>query len=120
MKVADAAAAQPGGLFHFGQEADSPWSSFDELQSLDALIDELRIWSRIRSDDEIMRDYQRAPPQADESLILHYNFDDLDTDARGRRVVRDRSGHGESSSCALSEWLAHRCRCALGPSANHR
>lgn len=95
-------AKQPGGVLHFGQEADSPWSSFDELQSLDALIDELRVWSRIRSDDEIMRDYLRTP-QFDESLVLHYDFDELETDARGRHIIRDRSGHGES--CALSPVL---------------
>ena len=32
---------QPGGVLVAGQEADKPWGDFDQLQSLEGIIDEV-------------------------------------------------------------------------------
>ena len=61
------------------QEPDAPWGDFDELQALDAIVDEFRVWNATRTDAEILANYRltrNAPAlQADQSLLnLYYDF----------------------------------------------
>ena len=40
---------QPGGILVAGQEADGPWSGFDEFQAFDGLVDEVRTDRRCKA-----------------------------------------------------------------------
>ena len=45
---------QPYGVLHLGQEADKPWGDFDELQAFTGLVDEVRVWTSARTDEQIL------------------------------------------------------------------
>jgi hypothetical protein len=80
---------EPGGIVHFGQDADSPWSNFDELQALTGVVDELRVWPAVRSDAEIITSYRRGFNDVDAAtMALYWRFDDVDS-----TLAHDSSGH---------------------------
>ena len=45
---------QQYGVLHLGQEADKPWGDFDELQAFTGLVDEVRVWTSARTDEQIL------------------------------------------------------------------
>lgn len=82
-----------------GRAETDLWIGSDPSQStwaMHGLIDELRIWRRARSVDEIIADKNRSAPVNPDSLILHYSFDAIDPDGR----IPDVSGNGHTGKLA--------------------
>ena len=87
---------QAGGVIHMGQEADKPWGDFEELQSFTGLVDELRVWSVVRSDAQIKASYAKgidvsSDPDAG-SLAFYWRFDTAGL-VQGSSAL-DSSGNG--------------------------
>ena len=69
---------EPSGILHFGLEADRPWAGFDERQSSNGVVDELRVWKKVRSPEEIKRNYRRSigvNSTDSQDLNLYWKFD---------------------------------------------
>ena len=89
---------QAGGVIHMGQEADKPWGDFEELQAFTGLVDELRVWSVVRTDAQIAAAYAKGidvstDPHAD-SLAFYWRFDTEGLE-QGSSAL-DSSGNGLS------------------------
>ena len=54
-----------------------PWGDFDELQAFTGVLDELRVWETIRTDDEILTSFNSGMAAANASeLNFYWRFDD--------------------------------------------
>lgn len=99
-----------GGVLHLGQDADSSvWSGFDEAESFDGMVDELRVWSRIRTADEIAATFAQAVDTTVEpDLVLYYNFDNLEYDAqRNVLLLPDLTGRGNSAFWGMMPTISN-------------
>lgn len=67
-----------GGCMLLGQEADAFCGDFEEYQALDAVIDEWRIWSTVRTAEEVAANYQLSVDPADPNLWMYLTMN-LDT-----------------------------------------
>ncbi|KAL1499713.1 hypothetical protein AB1Y20_012400, partial [Prymnesium parvum] len=83
---------QPNGIVHLGQEADRAWGDFDEFQALTGVIDELRVWHTIRTDEEIASSHRSTLVNAS-GLNFYWQFDE----SAEAESVRDASGNGRSA-----------------------
>jgi hypothetical protein len=85
----------PFGSMLLGQEPDSFAGLFDENQSFDGLIDEVRFWNTIRTQAEIQANMHHTlshlspAAMATQGLALLYDFDDAATIATG--IVEDKT-----------------------------
>lgn len=87
---------QAGGVIHLGQEADKPWGDFEELQALTAIVDELRVWSTVRTDAQILASFASGIDTATDpdagDLAFYWRFDTAGL-TQGSSAV-DSSGKG--------------------------
>ncbi|KAK3282215.1 hypothetical protein CYMTET_10036 [Cymbomonas tetramitiformis] len=89
-------AVQPGGYVLFGQEQDSLVGGFDELQSLDGVIDEFRVWNRALSQAQIAAHlYLQLDPYLYPGLDLYFSFNSLTENNLGKLVVPELTGSGQ-------------------------
>ena len=60
----------------FGQEPDSMCGLYDELQSMDGILDEFRLWSRVRTAAEIKDNFRRYVDSSEPDLyhLFRYGF----------------------------------------------
>ena len=59
-----------------GQDQDAVGGRFDILQALHGMIDEMRIWNFIRSEDEIRQTMRCMVSEDSEGLVAYYRFDE--------------------------------------------
>eukprot|EP00667_Euglena_gracilis_P014191 EG_transcript_14684 len=65
----------------YGQDQDSVLGGWDPTQVMSGHVDELRIWSYVRSAIEILQNYNGALMEPyPGSLVLYYRFDDVQWD----------------------------------------
>ena len=93
-------AVQPKGVVHIGQEADRPWGDFDQMQALTGVVDELRMWTTVLSDEQIAARYQTGLAGAgtateNPGLWLSWSFDEPGL-TRGS-LAADSSGAGRDA-----------------------
>jgi hypothetical protein len=84
-----------GGVLHLGQEADRPYGDFEELQGFTGVVDELRVWTSVRTDAEIRASYEVGlSSYAVSDLSFAWGFDEpsLVRDS----TTLDLSGHGNN------------------------
>lgn len=85
-----------GGVLVIGQEMDAFLGDFDDMQSLDGIVDELRLWVRPLSAEEIQTNMHRVLRVGQHNttgLHMLWQFD------RYRHLL------GDASSCM--PWIAH-------------
>lgn len=59
-----------------GQEQDSLMGMYDKKQALDGMIDELRIWSYVRSDEQVATNYRLSiDPLEDDLPTVYWRMD---------------------------------------------
>ena len=136
---------QPGGVIHLGQEADKPWGDFDELQvflsshlpfvceadaaclsselqAFTGVVDELRVWTAVRSEAEILASYEGAidlgtDPDASD-LSISWKFDAAGL-VRGSALV-DSSGNGNSGLVGMMDTTEDQLQFSTGRSSQVR
>ncbi|KAK3253962.1 hypothetical protein CYMTET_36808 [Cymbomonas tetramitiformis] len=87
----------PKGAVILGNEQDAFAGGFDELQALDGMLDNLRLWNCVRTASEIAKGlHQRLDPAdyPDMTQLLH--FDEVISESQGQ-IIQDLSGRGESA-----------------------
>lgn len=88
---------EEGGAFMLGGEQDCFGGCTDPKQGFYGLMDEVRIWKAVRSQDEIVR-YMRSTGeelQNHKDLVAYWKFDDPGNDQyEGYGVLADSSGRG--------------------------
>ena len=67
---------RPGGVLHIAQEADAPWGDFEETQAFCGLLDEFRVWSGVRTSEEIKANYRKSLAGDEPNLNMYYRFDE--------------------------------------------
>ncbi|HYG23051.1 MAG TPA: FG-GAP-like repeat-containing protein [Verrucomicrobiae bacterium] len=65
-----------GGILELGQEQDSLGGGFQVSQAFTGLMDEVRIWNRVRSADEIATNRFRSLPGEQPGLIAYFRMDE--------------------------------------------
>ena len=83
---------QGGGIIHMGQEADKPWGDFEELQAFTGVVDDLRVWTTVRTDAEIRDSYLGGLTGNTSSLDFWWQFDNAGA------VSTDSSGNGRDGT----------------------
>ena len=89
---------ESGGVITLGPEPDTPWGEFDDLQALTGVIDELRVWKRLRTDVEIRESYNLGIANSNSAalsdLSFYWKFDDT---ASSPSTSFDSSGHNNDA-----------------------
>jgi len=88
---------ESGGAFMLGGEQDCYGGCTDPKQGFYGLMDEVRIWNIVRSQDEIMRTMRTTGDdlQGSANLVAYWKFDDPGTeDYEHSGIVADSSGRG--------------------------
>eukprot|EP01024_Parvocaulis_polyphysoides_P075800 TRINITY_DN980_c0_g3_i3.p1 TRINITY_DN980_c0_g3~~TRINITY_DN980_c0_g3_i3.p1 ORF type:complete len:1054 (-),score=150.66 TRINITY_DN980_c0_g3_i3:249-3056(-) len=90
-------ALQPNGAFMLGADQDCYGGCTDFDQGFYGLMDEVRIWSKVRNQDEIISTMRTSNVVNDPNLVAYWQFDDLDNnpnDPDAYRIARDSSKNG--------------------------
>jgi hypothetical protein len=89
---------EPGGAFMLGGEQDCFGGCTDATQGFYGLMDEVRIWKVVRSQDDLLRSMRWASGLENaRDLVAYWKFNDPDADAgqfRRHAVAKDSSGKG--------------------------
>eukprot|EP01023_Acetabularia_acetabulum_P041229 TRINITY_DN400_c4_g1_i3.p1 TRINITY_DN400_c4_g1~~TRINITY_DN400_c4_g1_i3.p1 ORF type:complete len:1004 (+),score=177.52 TRINITY_DN400_c4_g1_i3:132-3143(+) len=87
----------PGGAFMLGADQDCFGGCTDFQQGFYGLMDEVRIWSKVRNQDEIIRTMRTSNVVNDPDLVAYWKFDDPDSnpnDPEAYTIARDSSRNG--------------------------
>ncbi|WIA11894.1 hypothetical protein OEZ85_011978 [Tetradesmus obliquus] len=97
---------EPGGAFMLGAEQDCFGGCTDPSQGFYGMMDEVRIWKTVRSQDDIIRHMRWASGlENNADLIAYWQFNDPDSDNgqfRRHVIAKDSSGKGNDLSLLSS------------------
>jgi hypothetical protein len=100
-----------GGTLVLGQDQDVPLGGFEASQALAGTLHDVRIFSDVRSDAEILADRLTTVPYNESGLVANWTFDDLssegrvmDTVAGNNLTVGHATGIGFTSSQPAMEF----------------
>ena len=91
------------GFLVIGQDSDSPLGrNFDANQNFKGLVDELRIWNTVRTDEDIRQNYNSVvftdATNKNEDLVLNYRFDENIGASPFRSVYDEKANAGSADS----------------------
>ncbi len=86
-----------GGAFVLGQEQDGVGSGFDRDQAFAGIIDDVRIWNVVRSEDAIRENMGRELTGGENGLVLYWRFEEGEDTA-----VNDQSSYGNDGALVVT------------------
>jgi hypothetical protein len=111
----------PGGITHSADLGigNTPTTEFMDIAAFDGLIDEVRIWSTARGEDQIRADMHRALTGSELGLVGYWNFDegsgqiahDLTANQNHGTLGLDAGAGGDSHD---PNWVASGAPIAVG------
>ncbi|MBU1910511.1 MAG: hypothetical protein KJ726_10730, partial [Verrucomicrobia bacterium] len=90
---------RPGGALVFGQDQDSLGGGFSAQDAFDGLLDEMRVWSVIRTPEQIAAQMTNRLTGAESGLVGYWRFDE-----GSGAIAGDSSGGGMAGTVSGAVW----------------